>query len=261
MRYCALASGSNGNSYYVGSSDSSVLIDIGISCKQVERRMMNVGLRPDSVKGIFITHEHSDHTRGVSVFAKRYKIPVYITEGTYKASRLNIAADLIRMIGPDDKVEIGSLTVNSFSKMHDAAEPCSFTVSDGQYNIAVITDIGTACENVIKAVQNTEVLILESNYDKEMLEKGPYPYFLKRRISGTYGHLSNESSLHLFKKHRSEKLRHIILSHLSDKNNSVKKVFEAFSPHCADHIRLDVATREQETDLFYMSSIPNKSVI
>lgn len=261
MRYCAIASGSNGNCYYVGSSEGGILIDAGISCKQIERRMATVGLLPSSIQGIFVSHEHSDHIRGVSVFARRYQVPVYITQGTYNASRLNLPEALLKFIQPDDEVVINNLKIQSFSKQHDAAEPCSFLISNDQNKIAVITDIGTACENVIKAVQSAEILFLESNYDEEMLENGPYPFYLKRRISGTHGHLSNSSSLQLFHDHRSPRLKHLILSHLSAKNNTEQKVYDTFSPYCGTQIRLDVASRERETALFHINSISNKSAM
>lgn len=261
MRYCAIASGSNGNCYYVGSSEGGILIDVGISCKQIERRMANVGVLPNAIQGIFVSHEHSDHIRGVSVFARRYQVPVYITEGTYRASRLNLPEALLKFIQPDDEVVLNSLKIQSFSKQHDAAEPCSFLISKGQNKIAVITDVGTACENVIKAVQSAEILFLESNYDEEMLENGPYPYFLKRRIAGSHGHLSNKSSLQLFHTHGSPRLKHLILSHLSAKNNTEQKVYDTFLPYCGTQIRLDVASRERETELFYINSISNKSAM
>lgn len=271
MKYCALASGSNGNSYYIAKNEDAVLIDIGINCKQIELRMANLQLNPHSVKGIFITHEHTDHIRGVSVFARRYRTPMYMTKGTFHSSNLNVPLELVHIIDEKEQVEIGQLTVSAFPKLHDAAEPCSFTVSDGKNNVAIITDIGTICDHVIHAVKNTEVLILESNYDDDMLMQSNYPYFLKERIAGNLGHLSNKSSLELFVNHRSHRLKHVILSHLSGQNNTVEKALANFAPYCKD-IELTIATRDKETKLYQIFtprdtiksqiiSIPNKSAI
>lgn len=254
MKYCALASGSNGNSYYISKGSDAVLIDIGVSCKQIEKRMNNLDLCPSSVRAVFVTHEHSDHIRGLMVFAKRYQVPLYMTRGTYQGSKLDLPPHLLHIIENNSFIEIGQLQVQAFPKYHDAIEPCSFTVSDGQSNIGVLTDIGKACPNVIDAVRNTEVLILEANYDEDMLFNGRYPYFLKQRIAGDFGHLSNAHSLDLFINHRSHRLKHVILSHLSGQNNSEEKVYEAFAPYCGN-VQLDIASRERETALFEVSRL------
>lgn len=249
MKYCAIASGSNGNCYYVAKDDSAILIDAGINSKHIHLRMYNLGLLPTQIKAIFITHEHSDHIIGLSVFAKKYNLPVYITKGSYDGTRLHLPSHLVHIISPDEVVEIGGLKVYGIPKFHDAKEPCSFLVSDGTYNIGVLTDIGRPCENVQHVIQHSDVLLLESNYDEEMLRTGRYSYFLKNRISSGWGHLSNRVAVELFNAYKTDRLKHLILTHLSGENNTVDLVQQTFEPHC-ERIQLHVATRYQETELF-----------
>jgi phosphoribosyl 1,2-cyclic phosphodiesterase len=260
MKYCAIASGSNGNCYYIANAADAVLIDVGINTKHVELRMANLGISPASVKAIFITHEHTDHIRGLAVFCKRYQIPVYITAGSYKGSRLHLPEHLVHIILPNATVRIGTLTVYGIPKYHDAKEPCSFVVSDGATNIGVLTDLGRPCDNVKHVIRHTDVLLLEANYDEDMLESGRYSFFLKNRIRSGWGHLSNRIALETFVEHRTSRLRHLVLSHLSGENNSVECVRLTFAPYCTD-IKLSIATRYQETELFDVSDLFAPSVV
>jgi len=249
MKYCALASGSNGNCYYIAKGSDAVLIDVGINTKHVELRMANLGIQPRAISAIFITHEHTDHIKGLSVFCKRYEIPVYLTEGTYKGSRLCLPDHLVHFIPANAKISVGELKVLGIPKYHDAQEPCSFVVTDGQTNIGILTDLGRGCANVKHVVQHTDVLLLESNYDEEMLERGRYSFYLKNRIRSGWGHISNSIALELFLENKTDRLKHLILGHLSGQNNTVEKVLATFSPHCQD-VKLSVATRLAETELF-----------
>lgn len=249
MKYCSIASGSNGNCYYVASGVDAVLVDIGINTKHVELRMAKLGLDPSAIKAIFITHEHTDHIRGLSVFCKRYQIPVYITAGSYKGSRLHLPGELVHIIPIDAQIQIGGLRILAVPKYHDAKEPCSFVVTDGKNNISIMTDIGRGCDNIKHVIRHSDVLLLESNYDEEMLECGRYSYYLKNRIRGGWGHISNTVALELFLTYRSARLKHLILGHLSAENNTVERVLETFTPHC-QHIKLSIASRHEESELF-----------
>lgn len=249
LRYCAIASGSNGNCYFVANEQDSVLVDIGINTKHVEIRMARLGISPESVKGIFITHEHTDHVRGLSVFSKRYQIPVYLTEGTYKGTKLQLPEYLVNIIKADEKISVGTLQVVGVPKYHDAKDPCSFVVTDGKVNVAVLTDIGRGCANIKSVIQRSDVLMLESNYDEDMLKNGKYSYFLKNRITSGLGHISNKEALELLLENRTPRLKHLILTHLSGQNNTVDIVEKTFQP-LSEFISVSIATRTEETALF-----------
>ncbi|HVG13484.1 MAG TPA: MBL fold metallo-hydrolase, partial [Chitinophagaceae bacterium] len=142
----ALASGSNGNCYYVANQTEAVLVDVGVTCKEIEIRMARLGLSMQKVKGIFISHEHSDHIKGVAVLSKKYNLPVYITTATLRQGRLYLDRNLVRSFSSAGPVFIGSLSINAFSKLHDAADPYSFTVSCNDVRVGIFTDIGTPCD-------------------------------------------------------------------------------------------------------------------
>lgn len=252
IRYCALASGSNGNSYYIAKGNTAILVDVGINNKHLHLRMASLGINPASIDAIFITHEHTDHICGLAVFAKRYQIPVYLTVGTYESSRIQLPEYLLHFIKADSIVNVGDLSVYGIPKYHDAKEPCSFMVTDGEINISVLTDIGRICANVMKAIEISDVLFLESNFDEDMLQNGRYPYYLKNRIRGGEGHLSNRISMDAFLAHRSSRMKHLILGHLSGENNRVELVEELFAPHCVE-MMLSVAKRTEPSALFQIA--------
>jgi phosphoribosyl 1,2-cyclic phosphodiesterase len=200
----SLNSGSNGNCYYVGNEREAVLVDAGISCRDIEQRMSNLDLAMERVKAVFISHEHIDHIRGVRVLAKKYQLPVYITPLTYKNARFHLEKKLQHSFKENEQVIIGGLTVTPFVKHHDAEDPYSFMVEGNGVRVGIITDIGIACEKVIHYFRQCHACFLESNYDERMLEEGDYPPRLKKRIRGGKGHLSNAEALKLFIHHRSD---------------------------------------------------------
>ena len=241
----SLNSGSNGNCYYISNGEDAVLIDAGISCRETERRMMRLGLPIRKVRAIFITHEHTDHTRGAELLSRKYRIPVYITGATFLNSRMNLEPDLMMPFSAENTVEIGGLRVKPFPKWHDASEPHSFTVSSNGLTAGVFTDIGTACENVASHLSLCHAAFLEANYDESMLDHGHYPPYLKKRIKGMEGHLSNDQALELFMTHRSPHLKLLVLSHLSAENNHPQLVHDLFSTN-ANGTRIVVASRYEE---------------
>lgn len=249
----SLNSGSNGNCYYVGNGQEAVLIDAGISCRETEKRMKRLGLEMAQVKAIFVSHEHGDHITGVPALSKKFRLPVYITEATFSNSNIPIEADLIRHFQPHEVIRIGGIAVKAFPKFHDAAEPHSFLVSSNEVNVGVFTDLGFACEQLIHYFKQCHAAFLEANYDVNMLEKGNYPYHLKKRISGGQGHLSNEQALQLFLQHRPACMSHLVLAHLSKNNNHPKLVEALFQQH-AGNTRIVVASRYQETELYHIQS-------
>lgn len=245
----SLNSGSNGNCYYVGTSQDAVLIDVGISCREVEKRMKRLGLNPGLVKAIFVSHEHGDHIHGVPAFASKFQIPVYITPATLKAANLSLSKVNVLDFSPDQTIDIGSLQITPFAKYHDAIDPHSFIVGHEGIQIGVMTDIGRVCDRIIRYLQQCHAVFLEANYDEEMLERGGYPLALKNRIRNGSGHLSNREAANLLNNHRPGFLSHIFLSHLSRNNNSPERALEAFKNSGLES-QVFIAPRDRETPLF-----------
>lgn len=251
LSFAAIASGSNGNCYYIGNDNEAVLVDAGISCREIEQRMKRLELSIKKVKAIFVSHEHTDHVRGVRVLSKKYNLPIFISRSTLLSARLEENNPLNCYFTPDKPVQVGDLHVTCFNKFHDASDPHSFVVRYKNLCVGVFTDIGSPCENVVKHFSCCDAVFLEANYDDEMLFNGPYPYYLKQRISSDKGHLSNKQALDLFLNHRKEKLSHVFLSHLSRENNDpvlAKKLFD----ENAGGSEIIVASRYQETNIYHL---------
>jgi phosphoribosyl 1,2-cyclic phosphodiesterase len=245
----SLNSGSNANCYYIGNSNEAVLVDAGLSCRETERRMKQLGLSMEKVRAIFVSHEHGDHISGVPGLSKKFRLPVYITDATLSNGNILLDPSLVQSFKHARPVRFGTLSVIPFRKSHDAAEPHSFMISGHGVNIGIITDIGYACKQVMKYFGQCHAAFLESNYCDNMLTNGSYPYHLKRRISSDEGHLSNAQALELFLQYRSPELRLLILSHLSKNNNNPELVEKLFAPH-ADDTQVIVASRYEASPVF-----------
>lgn len=249
----SLNSGSNGNCYYIGNDDEAVLVDAGLSCRETQRRMNRLGLDIKNVKAIFVSHEHTDHVKGLASLAEKFSLPVYVTDATARRC-YHLQPSYKVNLSPHIPVHIGSLSITAFPKFHDAADPHSFIISGNGYNVGVFTDIGAPCDQLIKYFKICHAAFLEANYDEEMLEKGNYPSFLKNRIRGGKGHLSNAQALALFMNYRTDNLSHLFLSHLSEKNNCpdlVKRIFEENK----GNTEIVVAGRYAETALYKLENI------
>ena len=244
----SLSSGSNGNCYYIGDPETGVLIDAGIAAREIVKRMRRLGLEINRVKAIFISHEHGDHIHGVEGLSKKFRIPVYITERTYHASRIRLEKSLVYSFESYEPVRIGSISVTAFPKYHDAVDPHSFVVQNQTVNVGVITDIGRVCSHVEHNFKKCHAVFLETNYDEMMLETGPYPIALKERIRGGNGHLSNSQALKLFTSNQSDQLSHIFLSHLS-RNNNRPSIAESMFTAVGSKTNIIVASRRRETKL------------
>lgn len=245
----SLNSGSNGNCYYIGNETEAVLIDAGISCRETEKRMKRLNLSIGLIKAIFVSHEHTDHINGIARISKKYQVPVYITSPTLRSGGIPVEKHLVHSFDALRAISIGRLSVTAFQKSHDASDPHSFIVSDSTVNIGIFTDIGLACKEVVRHFKKCHAAFLESNYCEEMLAKGNYPYFLKQRISGDNGHLSNTQALDLFINHRHPSLSHLILSHLSENNNCPELVDRLFKKQ-AGQTKIVVASRYEETPVY-----------
>ena len=255
MFIASLNSGSNGNCYYVGNEREAILVDAGISCRETEKRMTRLGLSMQRVKAIFISHEHSDHIRGLAVLAKKYSLPVYITDGTVHHCG-DVPKELCKTLRSYLPVKIVSLEVTAFPKHHDAVEPHSFMIANGDTRIGVFTDIGATCEHLIRHFAQCHAAFLEANYDEEMLEKGRYPFYLKRRIRGGKGHLSNKQALELFITHKPAYMSHVLLAHLSKDNNCPELAQQLFAQH-AGETHVSVASRHEESPVYCINPVPS----
>ncbi len=245
----SLNSGSNGNCYYIGNNTEAVLVDAGLSCRETEKRMKKLGLSMSKIKAIFISHEHTDHIKGVESIAEKYNLPVFITAATAQRGRLHFKKELINYFVNDKPVHVGSLAVTAFSKLHDAIDPHSFIITGNGIAVGVFTDIGAACTNVIKYFGKCHAAFLETNYDDEMLDRGSYPIFLKNRIRGGEGHLSNSQALGIFTSHGPSFMTHLMLSHLSRDNNNPQLVHQLFNSH-ANGVKIIVASRDEQSAVY-----------
>jgi phosphoribosyl 1,2-cyclic phosphodiesterase len=249
----SLNSGSNGNCYYVGNSDEAVLVDAGISCKEIEIRMKRLGLDMKKIKGVFISHEHTDHIKGIEVLSKKHQLPVYVTDATRRNGRIKLERHLSNTFNATEPIAIGSLNITAFNKFHDAADPYSFMISCNEVNVGVFTDLGVACSNLIHHFKQCHAAFLESNYDEDMLAHGAYPYHLKKRITGGQGHLSNIQALEVFKQYRPAHMTHLLLAHLSSNNNRPEIVERLFNEHAMD-VKILIASRHQETEVYHITA-------
>lgn len=247
----SLNSGSNGNCYYIGNETEAVLIDAGISCREIEKRIKRLGLLMKNIKAVFISHEHSDHIRGLQALIKKFQLPVYISPATLQGGRLQLEAYLVKDFEAHQAISIGDLNVTAFPKYHDASDPYSFFVTCRNICVGVFTDIGAPCQQLVKYFRQCHAAFLEANYDEEMLEKGSYPIHLKNRIRNGMGHLSNSQALDLFIRQRPEFMTHLLLAHLSQNNNSPELVQQLFNAH-AQNVKITVAPRHKETEVFHI---------
>lgn len=251
----SLNSGSNGNCFYIANEQEAVLVDAGISCRETERRMERLNLSMKKVRALFISHEHTDHVRGVRVLSKKYQLPVYSTPGTLKAHHFHPLFQDHRTFSPYECIQIGGLKIMGFPKNHDAHDPQSFIIQHQDTCVGIFTDIGEPCAHVIQQFKCCHAVFLETNYDARMLETGRYPYHLKRRIAGHLGHLSNEQALDLFCRYKPPFLTHLFLSHLSQENNDPDLVYSMFQAH-AGGVEIVLTSRTAELPLFKISPHP-----
>lgn len=262
MKLCSIASGSSGNCIYVGSDDTNILIDVGISKKRIEEGLSAIGIACESLDAILITHEHSDHIQGLGVFSRKYKVPIYATAGTIRGienykSLGKMPEGLLHVIKVDETFTIGNLEVHPFSISHDALEPSGFRVEQDGKTIAVATDLGIYNEYTVENLKDVNALVLEANHDIHMLEVGPYPYPLKRRVMGDQGHLSNELSGRLLCDILHDELQCVMLGHLSKDNNYERLAYETVklevtlgdNPYQGDDIHIIVAKRDEVSEV------------
>jgi len=263
MRFVSIASGSSGNCIYAGTENSHILVDAGISARRIEKGLFELGVKPAEIDGICVTHEHSDHIKGLGILARKYEIPIYGTEGTLKEIRKTKSlgeypAELLKPIMPDVKFSVGDMEVMPFHIDHDAADPVAYRIQSGNKSLAVATDLGHFNQYTIDHLLDLNAVLLESNHDLRMLETGPYPYYLKRRIMGDFGHLSNENAGRLLNCIMNDRMKYILLGHLSKENNLPELAYETVRlevdmgdcPYKSSDFYMAVAGRDEMTEIF-----------
>ncbi len=231
MELCSIASGSSGNCIMAGSGDCHLIIDAGVSGRRIEQGLQSLGHKASEMKGVLVTHEHIDHIAGLGVMARRYGLPIYATEKTKQAilhtkSVGKIEEALFQTIVPDQKFWIGELEVEPIRICHDAADPVAYIIRSQGKAAGVVTDLGTYDDAIVQKLQGIHLLLLEANHDVNMLQTGSYPYYLKQRILGDRGHLSNERCGRLLGKILHDSLKAVVLGHLSKENNYEELAYE-----------------------------------
>ena len=262
MKLCSIASGSSGNCIFAGSDSTGVLIDAGISGKRVESGLNTIGHTGRELDGILVTHEHSDHIKGLGVLARKHEIPIYATRGTIGAIRecTNLGKfpdGIFREIAADQPFEIGDLHIDPFTISHDAAQPVGYRISHGKSSVGIATDLGKYDDYIVDHLKGLDALLLEANHDVNMLQVGAYPYYLKQRILGDRGHLSNCTAGHLLCELLHDGMKEILLGHLSKENNYEALAFETVcsevtmgdNPYKSKDFHITVAKRDEVSDM------------
>lgn len=221
----SIASGSEGNSLLVSAGGTHILVDAGISARRITAALSSLGLTPGDIAGVLVTHEHSDHTAGLATLTKQYRLPLYASGGTAGAlcAKIPHAADVLHLLPRQGVFTLGDVQVTVFPTSHDAAESIDFRFDCGGAALGVLTDTGCVTPEAEQALQGVDLLVLESNHDEDWLLSGPYPYYLKQRILGNRGHLSNDAAAALAQRMASAGTRQFVLAHLSRENNTPER--------------------------------------
>lgn len=262
MDFCSIASGSSGNCIFVGTDHTSVLIDAGVSGRKVTAGLHAIGRKPEELDAILITHEHSDHIKGLGVLARKYGVPVYSTAGTINAmlsQRMLGAVDesLFHTIAPDTGFCLNDLEIQPFCVSHDAAEPVAYRFRHEDKSVAVATDLGYYDDYIIDHLRGLDAVLLESNHDVNMLQVGSYPYYLKRRILGERGHLSNDNAGRLLGEILNDHMKAVFLGHLSKENNYealalatvCAEITLGDNPYKAEDFCIQIAHRDEPSEM------------
>ncbi len=262
LQFCSLASGSSGNCVYIGTEQTRILIDVGISGKKIETGLKGLGVQLSDLQGILISHEHLDHIKGLGVLERKSPVPMYMTAGTKEQlkgmSQIGkVDWELCQDVSADDMFSVGDLQIMPIAVSHDAAEPVAYRIQAEDKSLAVITDLGYYTPELVEKLQGLDMILLEANYDMRMLQVGRYPYSVKRRIAGSKGHLSNEDAGRLVNEIWHPGLKYVLLGHLSKENNFPQLAYETVRSEILlgeyasglAHLSLGIAEREQASRL------------
>ena len=262
MELLSIASGSSGNCYYVGNEETHLLVDAGVSGKKIETALNEIDRKPSDLDGILVTHEHIDHVKGLGVMARKHGIPIYTTGGTIseikKMSSVGTIDDsLFHEIEPDEPFIIKNLSIDASAIWHDAADPVCYSISDGKSKFSIATDMGNFDDYVVNKLKNSDIMVIEANHDIRMLQAGPYPYYLKQRILGRKGHLSNDNAGRLLGEILNDRMKAVMLGHLSRENNYealamatvCTEITDGDNPYKAADFPIQIAKRDEPSEL------------
>ena len=245
MRFASLGSGSRGNSLIVDAGDTKLLLDCGFSTRSTVERLARLGVQPEEISALLVSHEHTDHSAGVFKFARRFGCPVYLTHGTYLA----LASEKeprCHLIDSHSVFSVGGIQIQPFPVPHDAREPVQFRFFDGLFQLGVLTDTGSVTQHIVDVLRACDALVLEFNHDQALLAASDYPIVLKRRISGKFGHLENAQAIDLLNKINTGRLQYLVAAHLSAQNNCRKRVADMLISEFECLARqLDVASQDE----------------
>ena len=258
LNFCSLYSGSSGNSLFVETQNTKLLVDAGVSCKKIENALQDIKVDPSSIDGILITHEHTDHVQGLGTLSRKFDLPVFVNQETLDAmpkQKDKIPDKNIKTFKISDKFEIGDLLIDPFSIPHDAANPCGFNIYKDDKKISIATDIGHMTNNILKSLEGSLFLMLEANYDPEVLRCSSYPFSLKSRIAGPTGHLPNEMAGKTISYLLKSGLKNAILGHLSKESNFPELAYQTVldelirNDYKENSLSLGVASRDTHSKL------------
>lgn len=258
--FCSLASGSSGNCHLINDGKNSILIDAGLSGRRIENKLKKIDIDPKSLTAILVSHEHSDHISGVGVLSRRYNIPIYANKGTWDGMNTKIGEikeSNIKYFNSTEDFNIKDFNIRPYNIPHDANEPVGFSIRKDKIKISIVTDLGYIDENIVAQAEDSDLVVLESNHDVEMLKVCRYPYFLKRRILSNTGHLSNEAAGNAIVDLVNKNVGSILLGHLSKENNfpelavaTVKNILESQKIVVGEDIGLDIAYRDRISSVY-----------
>jgi phosphoribosyl 1,2-cyclic phosphodiesterase len=253
LKFASLGSGSEGNALLIstasGATRTTVMLDCGFAIRETERRLERLGMLPTDLAGIVVTHEHQDHVGGVFKFARRHRVPVWLSFGTYQAVRKDCDGVTVHFCRDGDQLAIGDLQLTPYTVPHDAREPVQYVANDGRFKLGVLTDAGQSTPHLINALGGCDALMLECNHDRDMLAKSAYPPSLRQRIGGAYGHLSNDTTAEILGALDKSRLKTVVGAHLSQQNNTPELARAALCGAVeADSIEVMIACQEEGFD-------------
>lgn len=244
LEFASLGSGSRGNATLIKSSHALLLVDCGFTIKETERRLALLGHQPQDISAILVTHEHSDHIKGVGPFARKHQLPVYLTHGTGQYHGLQKISAL-EAINTSQVFSIADIDITPVTVPHDAREPCQFVFNSAGQSVGLLTDLGSITPHIVEQYRHCDALMLESNHCLQMLSTGPYPPSLKQRVGGQWGHLNNQQAANLLQQLDIARLQHLVISHISEKNNTMLRAREAIAAIYGDKDSLILANQDE----------------